>query len=252
MRLAVIISAWSDTKELLPFCIRNFESVCNKIIVVYSTTSNRGNHDSSIRDLMAMNLTCEWVNYEPDLGLSCHENETRKRNAGIKIAKEQGFTHFLIADADEFYHQDEFLKEKQRIEEYNLNGLVCRLKVYVGKPTLCCNDHTLVPFIHKIHTETQMGGFKNYPFAYDEQGKAHIDPTRRINQYLGIAMSDIYMHHYSYVRKDINMKIQNSSANLENSRAVILEEIRESKPGYVSKLYHQPLEEVPNYFNIEI
>lgn len=252
MRLAVIISAWSDTKELLTACIKNFDPICNKIIVVYSTVSNRGNLDSSIEELLGLNLPCVWVNYEPDLDLSCHDNETRKRNLGLNLAREQGFTHFLIADSDEFYHQDEFLKEKQRIEEQNLNGLVCRLKVYVGKPTLCCDDHTLVPFIHKLHPGTQVGVYKNYPFAYDEEGKAHIDPTRRINQYSRIAMSDIYMHHYSYIRKDMDMKIRNSSANLENSRAVILEEIREAKPGYVSKLYHKLLEEVPNYFNIEL
>lgn len=253
MKLAVIISAWADTKELLQACVNNFRPVVDEVILVYSTVSNRGNVDRSIMDIAEEDkLPCRWVKYEPDLGLSCHENETRKRNAGLNLAKVLNCTHFLIADADEFYFQDSFLQEKARMERNNLNGLVCPLKVYVGKPTLRCDDHTLVPFIHRLHPETQVGAFKTYPFAYDEEGHAHIDPTRRINIYSRVEMSSIYMHHFSYVRKDINMKIENSSARLENSRSVILEEMKEAKPGYVSKLYHQPLEEVPNYFNIEL
>jgi hypothetical protein len=60
------------------------------------------------------------------------------------------------------------------------------------------------------------------------------------------------MHHYSYVRKDINLKIENSSANLKRSRHIIYEELVNAKPGYLSKLYHQELKECENYFNIQI
>lgn len=252
MRLIAIISAWSDTKELLPFCIENLSPVVNKIIVVYSTVSNRGNKDDSISELVFSKLPCQWVNYEPELGLACHENETRKRNFGLKLAKEQGYTHFLIADSDEFYKQDEFLREKNRIEENNLNGLVCSLKVFIKDPTLCCDDHTLVPFIQRLKPDTQVGNYKNYPFNLDAEGHVHIDPTRRVNHFDKVEMSDICMYHYSYVRKNIDLKINNSSAKLDRSRNVIYEELQNAKPGYTSKLYHRTLSEVPNYFNISI
>ena len=217
MRLVAIISAWADTKELLPFCIDNLSPVVNKIIVVYSYLSSHGNYNDGLKD-QVNTKDCIWSNYEPESGLSTHENETRKRNHGINIARQQGFTHFLIADADEFYKQDEFLREKTRIEENNLNGLVCRLKVYIKEPTLCCDDHTLVPFIQKLKPETMVGNYKKYPFTMDSEGHAHIDPTRRVNHYDRVEMSDIYMHHYSYIRKDMDIKIRNSSAKLENSR----------------------------------
>lgn len=252
MRLVCIISAWSDTKEILPFCIQNLIQVVNKIIVVYSNTSNKGVKDDTITELVFSKLPCQWVNLEPELSLTSHDNETRKRNYGLKLAKEQGYTHFLIADADEFYHADEFQREKTRMEERNLNGLVCRVKVYIKDPTLQCDDHTLVPFIQRLHPGTQVGNFKNYPFNVDSEGNVHIDPTRRVNYYDRIEMSEIYMHHMSYVRKDIDMKIDNSSANLKRSRQVIYDELKEAKPGYTSKLYHRPLVQVPNHFNIQL
>lgn len=252
MRLVAIISAWSDTVEILPFCINNLSQVVNKIIVVYSEISNKGVKDDRITELVFSKLPCQWVNLEPELSMTSHDNETRKRNFGLKLAKEQGFTHFLIADADEFYHQDEFLREKTIMEEMNLNGLVCRVKVYIKKPTLQCDDHTLVPFIQKLYHNSQVGSFKHYPFNMDNEGNVHIDPTRRVNCFDRIQMSPMYMHHLSYVRKDIDLKIDNSSANLKRSRQVIHDELRDAKPGYVSKLYHKELIEVPNYFNIQL
>jgi hypothetical protein len=252
MRLVAIISAWSDTKELLPFCIRNIAKVVNKVIVVYSTTSNKGNKDDSIQELVFSDLTCQWVNVEPDLSKSSHQNETDKRNYGLEISKMQGFTHFIIMDADEFYLPEEFQRAKNLVEEKGLNGIVCPLKVYIKDPTLCCDDHTLVPAIQRLKPETQVGSFKKYPFTVDSEGHVHIDPTRRVNHYDKVEMSDMFMHHMSYVRKNVDLKIDNSSASLYRSREVIYRELQEAEEGYESKLYHRKLNRVPNYFNIQI
>src|SRR5690606_24751768 len=115
-------------------------------------------------------------------------------------------------DVDEFYLRDEFLREKERIYANDLNGTVCSLACYLKHPTLWVHDHTLVPFIQKVVPGLSFGSFKSYPFAYDLKGDAHIDPTRRTNQTQKIEWSDITMHHYSWIRKDIDAKIQNSSA----------------------------------------
>lgn len=250
MRTAAIISAWADTKELLPYCIENIAPVVDGVIVVYSEYSNHFNHDDSLMELIFRRLPCQWLKLEPEMGRSCHDNETRKRNFGLEAAKNQGYTHFIIMDSDEFYIQDEFLAEKEVIERFDLNGLVCPLKVYIKSPTLWCEDHTLVPFIQKLNRTTLIGNFKQYPFNQDSQGNSHIDPTRRTNCFSGIQMSSIFMHHFSYVRENIDMKIANSSANLRRSEAVIKEELENARPGYVSKLYHRELKECQNYFNI--
>lgn len=255
MKICSIINCWVDTLELLPFCINNHLQFCDGVIVVWSSTSNHGNGDNgrmlefvSTKKYPSNVLFCQKEPLEGGL----LTDECRKRNYGLDVAKEKGYTHFLISDADEFYEPDKMNYEKKRFNDPSLNGLVHPLFVYIKTPTLYCSDHTLVAGIHKLKSDTQCGAFRHYPFAYDTQGNAHIDPSRRLNYTDGIEMSDWPMHHLSYVRKDINLKIDNSSANLRRSRQNIYDELRDAKPGYLSKLYHQPLQECENYFNIKI
>lgn len=255
IRLVSIINAWSDTVELLPFCIDNHLQFSDAVIVVVSAMSNHGNTDSVMADFIRnypLNARVLFEHFEPFLKYIPRVNEAAKRNFGIQRAIENPykFTHYLMADADEFYIPEDVQKEKKRLS--CVNGLVCRTRVYIKTPKLWTEDHTLVPFIQRLHTTSVVGNFKYFPFAYDESGAAHIDPTRRPNFTNGIEMSDIICHHFSYVRKNIDLKINNSSANLRRSVKIIYEELHDAKPGYVSKLYHSPLKESENLFNIHI
>lgn len=253
MKLCSIINVWADCIELLPHCIKNHLEFCDGVIVVWSQYSNHGVKDERMIEFVRTHNkpNAFFWNTEPISGTPLM-NEIRKRNEGIDIACKGGFTHFILADADEFYIPSEMNTEKKRFNNSNLNGLVHPLKVYIKSPTLYTNDHTLICGIHKLNKDTFCGSFKDYPYAYDSEGKAHIDPSRRLSYTSGIEYSEVYMHHYSYVRKNIDLKIDNSSANLRRSRQVIYDELRDAKPGYLSKLYHQELKESPNYFDIVI
>lgn len=260
MKLCSIINAWVDTIELLPFVIENHLRFCDGVIVVWSSVSNHGNVDggkmeSEISKMFEKHIAgkqLSFIRLDPNTRLSPLVNETQKRNFGIDTARHEKYTHFILADADEFYLPDQMNIEKRKFDNSNLNGLVHPLKVYIKIPTLYTYDHTLCCGIHKLNPNTYAGQFKEYPFCYDDKGQAHIDPSRRLNFTSGIEISLSYMHHYSYVRKNIDLKIDNSSANLRRSRQVIYDELRDAKPGYVSRLYHQPLQECENYFNIEL
>lgn len=255
MKLASIINAWSCTVELLPHCIKNHLQFSDGIIVVWSQHSNHWHKDDSVLEYILANghdSRVEFHQLEPMRALKPLANETRKRNHGIDIARAKGFTHFLIADTDEFYFPEEIENDKKKFHDSSLKGLVSPLLVYIAKPTLYTTDHTLVPTIQRLTKEVYVGNFKEYPYAYDSQGNAHIDPSRRPSFYRGVEMSDTKCHHLSYVRKNIDLKIDNSSANLRRSRQVIYDELREARPGYLSKLYHRELKECENYFNIEI
>ena len=256
-KITAIINAWADTLELLPFCISNIASMVDDVVVIWSKKSNRGNEsDDMLEFILAYNPGFQLRNrvffrqLEP-IKASPNVNEIRKRNYGLKCAYEIGATHFIMMDADEFYRRDEFLLEWRKfITNKDLNGVVCKLKVFIGKPTLWCDDHTLVPAIHKLRRNTEVGPFRRYPFAVDKGGTAHIDPTRRVNETNGVIMGQMTMYHMSYVRKNMKMKIDNSSANLSKSQDMIMTEIGEAHAGYKSKMYNQILQECPNYFNI--
>jgi hypothetical protein len=254
MKLCSIISAWADTICILPYAIQNHLKFCDGVIVVWSMTSNHGAVDKRMLEFVAthnyQNVLFHQV--EPIKKLKPLINETRKRNIGLDVAKREGYTHFFLADADELYIPEQVSKDKALFFDPQINGLVCRLMVYVGKPTLTCHDTTLVPFIHKLRKDTIAGRFQHYPFAYDKKRTSHIDPSRRLNERAGIIMSNTVMHHFSYLRADINLKIQNSTAKLKNREALIKRDIVNAAPGYVSELYHRPLQEVENYFEIAI
>lgn len=253
MKLCSIISAWGDTLELLPHCIENHLTFCEGVIVVWSERSNYGVADPHMKEFVYTHKFPNVIFYqlEPMKHRDPKINERYKRNTGIDVARKHGFTHFIIADADEFYESKQVEWEKLKFDDPNLKGLVCGLKVYVRYPTLRTDDHTLVPFIHRLTPRIKCAENRYYPFAYDNAG-AHIDPTRRLDITQGVQWSTAVMHHMSYVRKNMEMKICNSTANLRRSREVIHEEMRTAAPGGVSKLYHRVFEECENQFNLPI
>lgn len=253
MKLVSIINVWADCLCLLPYCIENHLQFCDSVIVVWSAFSNHGNYDDRIQFVEHSNhKDTLFIQVEPVKGLKPLANETRKRNSGISFAKSKGFTHFFLSDADEMYKPEEVEEVKKLFADPHLNGVVCPLVVYIGKPTLYCEDHTLVPFIHKINRDTQAGNFKSYPYTYDVNGHVHIDPSRRLNETRGVVMCNATMHHMSYVRKDIDLKINNSSAKLYRSEGTIKSDIANAKPGYFSELYSKHLKESENFFDIVI
>lgn len=248
MRIVAIFNIWADCLDLLCYAIGNIRPVVDDIIVVYSWKSNRGN-------VVKYDLPkdCILVQCEPTHSMP-HPNELMKRNAGLSKAQELGFTHFIMMDSDEFYLQSEFTEMKTRIQKEGITGSVCQVKAYFKSPTLTVGmDTNIVPFIHKITPGLRyMLNDKNYPFAI-ENGQPRIDCTRRLNIKQGVKMLPITMHHYSYVRKDIDLKLKNSSANFKDHRAgLVYEDLKNAKPGYKCYGTNRELIECENLFNLPI
>lgn len=246
MRITAIFNIWADCLCLLPYSIENIRPVVDEVIVVWSRKSNRGN-------VLEYELpkNCTLVNCEPKTSIP-HVNETAKRNAGLDFARSEGFSHFINLDGDEFYLQSDFLREKKAMEESGALGSVCRIQTYFKSPTLTIGfDTTLVPFIHKITPKLKYQlNYAHYPYTYDN-GSARIDCTRRLNINSGVKLLDITMHHMSWIRKDISLKLQNSSANFKAQRsATVYEDLKNAKPGYFCKVYQRELVYCENIFNI--
>lgn len=221
----------------------------DEVIIIYSDKSNFGDTRNYLSQIEGLGTL---INWEPDTRKPAQFNELAKRNFALDAARALGHTHFVMMDCDEIYEPKEFQYDRDIMaRSKNMDGLVCRTKVYVKSPTLSCDDHTLVPFIHRITPGLKFElNNKTYPFAYDEKGHAHIDPTRRLSIKAGVSMSGSTMHHYSHVRKDINLKMNNSTARSNLTHSTLLEDYRNAKAGYWSKFYRQELKEVPNRFGI--
>lgn len=245
MRLVAIYCVWHDW-DILEHSLRNIRPLVDGIIIVGSENSN-SKEFSPIPDRFKND---ELHIREPHHYAPQH-SETDKRNFGLSIARQQGYTHFLTIDSDECYEHEAFLRQKARfLNEPKLKGLVCDCQTYFKKPTLTIGlDTTRVPFIHEL-TQTIKHEFNpKYPFSWEGKG-IRIDPTRQMNITSGVERTDLKMHHYSWIRKDFDLKIRNSTASTNLKRSSILEDLAQAKPGYFCKFYQKTLTECDNLFNI--
>lgn len=260
MKLCAVYCEWGDY-DILIHSVENISKMVDGVIIITSRVSNYGEKLFvwwDIRPIIKSNYHV--FEFNPDINMPAVFNETNKRNAGLAKASELGYTHFVMMDADEFYEPSEFLKEKERFKNNpSLLGLVCRTKVYFKKPTLTIGyDTTLVPFIHKITSGLEHQFNRRYPFAWSdkdgvpftEKKRIRIDPTRSLNINSGVEWSDITMHHYSWVRADVNKKVRNSTARENIKTSSILTDYCQAKPGHYCQFYKAVLEECPNVFGI--
>lgn len=250
MKIAAIFNVWDDW-EMLKYSVANIRPVVDGVIIVGSETSNYGEVSPIPDEWRYSWVVGELVIKEPALAHPMHA-ETSKRNYGLSLARDQGYTHFVMLDADEFYDREQFLIEKQRfIDNPDLAGLVCGSRVYFGRPDLTTGmDTTRVPFIHKITPDLKHDFNRRYPFAWENGRDIRIDPTRAFNINAGVEWSNIIMEHYSWVRKDYAKKIRNSTARPNLERSNILRDLANAKEGYFCEFYGKPLVRVPNRFNI--
>lgn len=243
-KLVAIYNVWDDY-DLLKYSCENIEPLVDGIIIIASEKSNYG-EVSLIPD--------EWrdkvIIHEPVFAQAMY-SETDKRNFGLSLAKKFGYTHFITMDADEFYEPNEFQSAKDYLNNnQHINGLVVESQVYFKSPTLTVGkDITLVPHIHKLTPTIRHEFNKNYPFAWSGK-QLMIDPTRSLNINSGVEMFDCTMHHYSWVRKDYEKKIRNSTARANLERSTIREDLRFAKEGYFCKFYGKSLVRAQVNFNI--
>lgn len=246
MRLAAIFNTWSDW-DLLYHSTKNIRPLVDGIIIVASEKSNYG----EVSEIPTIWFNSDHVVIREPQFSHPMNSETDKRNYGLQIAREQGYTHFLMMDSDEFYEPEPFLKEKQRfIDNPNINGLVCASQVYFKSPTLTIGlDTTRVPFIHKITPNLKHEFNRRYPYAWEARD-IRIDPTRSLNINDGVEWSEIVMHHMSWIRKDYEKKIRNSTARANIEKSTIREDLLLAKDGYFCKFYGKVLSTAPNQFNL--
>lgn len=257
MKLAAIYNVWNDW-DWMDLSVSCIYPMVDGIIVIGSVRSNSGEISlipprwfDDVMLYQRFEEKVQLIQYEPIPGFQPRVNEEGKRNCGLEIARQQGYTHFIMMDADEFYDQKQFAAEKQRfIDNPDLAGLVCASQVYFKSPKLTIGlDTTRVPFIHKITPNLRHEFNSLYPFAWEGKN-IRIDPTRSLNINSGVEWSNIMCHHFSWVRKDYKIKIRNSTARANIERSTILQDLENAKDGYYCEFYKKTLKSCDDLFNI--
>lgn len=239
-----LIAIWNvfDGEELLPYSVNAIKEHVDVRIAVLQSISNRGNEytPSFNHSLFDYVLT-----FEPDLKKSPMQNETDKRNLGINFAKQLEGSHYILLDCDEVYISREFSRLKKLLA--NCEYSCVKMYTYYGNPTQRIEpiESYYVPFINKLKATTKVGNNRSYPVLCDPTRK---DMTLKHHKDI-LVLNEPYMHHFSWVRRNLKRKFENSTSEqyFHNADEVV---------SYVEagKLVHfeGKLIEVENIFGIEI
>lgn len=220
MKTAAIYNVFDGT-ELLIHSMRSLKDGIDSFIIVWQGVSNHGElyypfqHNTvTLSEIETEFPSVTLINFSPDPKMSPGRCETLKRQLGIEQAKKQGCTHFILMDCDEFYQ--DFKSMKDDYIQSGCTGSVAPIYTYFKLPTLRLEhyDNYFVPFIHLLEDNT-VTGHKDYQY--------YVDPTRRIKTE-SVCLMDSPMHHYSWVRKDIKRKVNNSTARVNILKSKLVED----------------------------
>lgn len=240
-----------DGIELLSASINSIRDNTDFICCVYQRISNSGNKICETKLTTTLNETSKfvdvWHEYLPNLSISGYQNEVIKRNIGCTICQEHGCTHVLTMDVDEFYINEEIRKAKEIIEAENLDTTVCMMIEYykTNSHSISVNDYFNVPFIYKL---------TNRKYDFDIQFPYNVDPTRRMqaNKIKLFTRNELQMHHMTWIRDDIRLKLCNSSGSIRRWGSIenidkigkYYDEWKDGMPGMVSIDRYVPLTKI--------
>lgn len=210
MRLAAIYNVF-DGDELLPYSVGSIANSVDHFFMVCQTVGNGGDeYQGGIEAVQSLqrqfgNITI----LNPPAGLRRRrgDNERDRRNAGLAAAREVGYTHALFADCDEVYDSDQFDAALAKLADSDAACSACRLYTYVNLPTLRLEpmEPYWCPWVFRILPETRAARWSH----------CYADCTRGVVPNAPCLMFDpaeLVMHHFSYVRRDLRLKMNNSSA----------------------------------------
>ena len=213
MKLAACYTVFNGLDMLKKSIDQIFNHV-DYVIIAYQTVSNTGNENI---DLLSQLEPYEriknvvLIEFNPKLTIHTKQNERNKHNLLLQKAIELGCSHFFISACDHFYDENEFKYAKKQCEIENLDVSFTAMYTYYKHPTYQITpiEAYFMPFIIKIHESTCFDKIKGFP--------VYVDPALQINTFRNwrtFNHSEIMLHHYSMIRKDIKEKFINAAASV--------------------------------------
>jgi len=258
MRLGIAYNMF-DSLELLEASIDTVSSVADFICVVYQEVSNFGElmSDRDRRFLEELNASGKvdlFYEYEPDVGRGGHMNELVKRNLGKNLCCDNGCTHFMSMDTDEFYDPTQLQFAYDTIVDGSYESCAFKMMTY-WKTSKFVLDPPEQYYVSGIYTLDER------EFSMRHRWPVPVDPTRRLDvgRLRIFERSEIQMHHMSYCRSDLRLKLRNSSASVNFKNriekiAAYYDNWTVGQPAYLAGLeerYHD-VKEVEDKFNLKL
>lgn len=219
-KFGVSFSVW-DGEELLERAVECIRPVADYINIVWSDKSwygVKGNKDVEkiCNSLKKRGLVDEVIKYETtsikkddkDRLNKKRIEQTKKRNLGLNAAVESGCNYFMTMDTDEFYDKDALISAKNKIKNNPIwTHTFVHILNYGKDPTKRYDGRKweyFVPFFAKVNKESKLGVNTEIPCM--------VDPTRCVlsdNNSNYRVLEDIFMHHFTRVRRKLDDKYKN-------------------------------------------
>lgn len=208
-----------DGEELLKYSILPIRKHIDYISVVYQEVSNFGMKCTDkllplLKELKDSGLVDQLYCYVPkvnnDYNATNQDQEVEKRNIGLRLSRQNGCTHHMSLDVDEFYTPEQFKFMRDDMENSLADVGACKHCQYYKDSIYILNpkEEEFVSTIFKIYDYTQ--------FVFDQLCCVAIDPTRKCNNSMWriYNRAEVEMHHMSFVRNDLRRKIMNHSSRV--------------------------------------
>jgi len=229
MKLIAVYNVF-DGEEFLEESIRNIRIAVDEIYAVVQDTAYNGFEYQKGKDKVNELKERGWIDKVFEWS---GDSQLQKRQYCLDIAKENKATHFIGMDCDEVYDAMRFYACVNEVITKDYNGSYCKIQTYFKNHDWTIGlDNYFVPFVHKIHANSVTGSM-DYPVK--------VDPRRGISG--GATEVDIIMHHYSWVRDDINIKINSHDSKKEILKSGLIEDYEKAELGYFIKHYGKEIKQ---------
>ena len=251
MKLAGLYTVW-NALELLEGSIEQIYSETDVIILGWQSVSHHGERSTEVEGfvnkLKKKYKKIVLFEFKPRGGNTKAE-ERRKINQMIRVAQNQGCTHFFMSATDHYYVPEQFKKAKEQSKQYDVTA--SKMYTYFKKPEWRLEkiEGYYMPFICKLRV--------SQTYSADTNGKWNVlvDPALCIlpnDSFYEFKEDELMLHHYSYVRENVTNKLQNAAArrNFQNKIPEIIKRFEEFDGEGNVPQFECGVIKVKNYFDI--
>lgn len=243
-------------EELLQSSMQQIDGAVDLFVICYQEISNKGNKNvnlMAVLNALKAQKPIIFIEFQPNFGVNTKENERIKHQLMLETARKNGSSHVLLAACDHFYDKNQFKNAVIRSIFDDFDVTFTSMFTYYKHPEwqLTPKEDYYMPFIIKLHPSTKITRMKNYPYR--------VDPSVQVNTIGKTGLFDekeCILHHYSMIRENLGMKLNNAAASIRwnpedigrFTNEFLNYDIKEN-PG-VSYFQGRKVKIVPNYFNI--
>lgn len=206
MKLAACYTVFNGI-ELLEDAIESIESEVDEIIISYQLISNYGNISDEFLYWKDKHPQYYYIEFNPNLSIDAKSNEKRKHQQLIEKARDLRCTHFFLSATDHLYITKELQFAKEKVKSNGFITTYTRMRTYFKSNDLCLNPLELyyMPFI--CSTKVNIG----------VHAPVVVDPACAFKPFAPFYVfpeNEVLMHHFSWLRYDIDSKLDNAAAKV--------------------------------------